>query len=157
MTNQSSHDPGGAYQLGRMAEAIAQNTQTLTKLVEAVDESSRSIARLASRQDRMEITIEQIQADNRKMINISMTGQKDEADVRKRMEWLDKKYQEEISNAGMKEHGKKVLYGAIVVALFWWMFATIKSALVTEFAAQAREQITSGDGVEQSERSTRKQ
>ena len=116
MTNPNSHDPGGAYQLGRMAEAIAQNTQTLTKLVEAGYESSRSIARLASRQD-----------------------------------------QEEISNAGMKEHGKKVLYGAIVVALFWWMFATIKSALVTEFAAQAREQITSGDGVEQVERTTRKQ
>lgn len=140
MTNPSSHDPGGAYQLGRMAEAIAQNTQTLTKLVEAVDDSSRSIARLASRQDRMEITIEQIQADNRKMINISMTGQATEADVRKRLEWLDRKYQEEVSANGVRDHGKKVLYGAILVALFWFMFALVKDAAVAEVATQLSNQ-----------------
>lgn len=140
MTNPSSHDPGGAYQLGRMAEAIAQNTQTLTKLVEAVDDSSRSIARLASRQDRMEITIEQIQADNRKMINISMTGQATEADVRKRLEWLDRKYQEEVSANGVRDHGKKVLYGAILVALFWFMFALVKDAAVAEVATQISNQ-----------------
>lgn len=140
MTNPSSHDPGGAYQLGRMAEAIAQNTQTLTKLVEAVDDSSRSIARLASRQDRMEITIEQIQADNRKMINISMTGQATEADVRKRLEWLDRKYQEEVSANGVRYHGKKVLYGAILVALFWFMFALVKDAAVAEVATQISNQ-----------------
>ena len=57
-----SHDPQGAYQLGRMAEALSQNTITLTKLVEAVDENSRSTARLANRQDRMEQAIEQIKS-----------------------------------------------------------------------------------------------
>ena len=82
----SGHDPQGAYQLGRMAEALHQNTVTLAKLVESVDENSRSTARLANRQDRMEQTIEQIQADQRKMINIGMTGQSTEADVRKRLE-----------------------------------------------------------------------
>lgn len=135
-----SHDPQGAYQLGRMAEALSQNTITLTKLVEAVDENSRSTARLANRQDRMEQTIEQIQADQRKMINISMTGQSTEADVRKRLEWLDRKYQEEVSANGVRDHGKKVLYGAILVALFWFMFALVKDAAVAEVATQISNQ-----------------
>ena len=130
------HDPQGAYQLGRMAEAIHQNTVTLAKLVESVDENSRSTARLANRQDRMEQTIEQIQADQRKMININMTGQSTEADVRKRLEWLDRKYQEEVSANSVKDHGKKVLYGAILVALFWFMFALVKDAAVAEVATQ---------------------
>ena len=123
-----------------MAEALSQNTVTLTKLVEAVDENSRSTARLANRQDRMEQTIEQIQADQRKMININMTGQSTEADVRKRLEWLDRKYQEEVSANGVKDHGKKVLYGAILVALFWFMFALVKDAAVAEVATQLRNQ-----------------
>lgn len=140
MTPQNSHDHGNSYQLGRMAEALSQNTITLAKLTEAVEENSRSTARLASRQDRMEMTIEQIQADQRKMINMSMTGQKDEVEVRKRLEWLDRKYQEEISNNGVKDHGKKVLYGAILVALFWFMFALVKDAAVAEVATQLRNQ-----------------
>ena len=135
-----SHDPQGAYQLGRMAESLSQNTVTLTKLVEAVDENSRSTARLANRQDRMEQTIEQIQADQRKMININMTGQSTEADVRKRLEWLDRKYQEEVSANGVKDHGKKVLYGAVLVALFWFMFALVKDAAVAEVATQISNQ-----------------
>ena len=135
-----SHDQQGAYQLGRMAEALSQNTVTLTKLVEAVDENSRSTARLANRQDRMEQTIEQIQADQRKMININMTGQSTEADVRKRLEWLDRKYQEEVSTSGVRDHGKKVLYGAILVALFWFMFALVKDAAVAEVATQLQNQ-----------------
>ena len=134
------HDPQGAYQLGRMAEALSQNTVTLTKLVEAVDENSRSTATLANRQDRMEQTIEQIQADQRKMININMTGQSTEADVRKRLEWLDRKYQEEVSANGVKDHGKRVLYGAILVALFWFMFALVKDAAVAEVATQISNQ-----------------
>lgn len=136
----SGHDPQGAYQLGRMAEALSQNTITLTKLVEAVDENSRSTSRLASRQDRMELTIEQIQADQRKMININMTGQSTEADVRKRLEWLDRKYQEEVSANGVRDHGKKVLYGAILVALFWFMFALVKDAAVAEVATKLQNQ-----------------
>ena len=135
-----SHDPQGAYQLGRMAEALHQNTATLAKLVESVDENSRSTARLANRQDRMEQTIEQIQADQRKMINIGMTGQATEADVRKRLEWLDRKYQEEVSANGVRDHGKKVLYGAILVALFWFMFALVKDAAVAEVATQISNQ-----------------
>ena len=123
-----------------MAEALSQNTVTLTKLVEAVDENSRSTARLANRQDRMEQAIEQIQADQRKMININMTGQSTEADVRKRLEWLDRKYQEEVSANGVKDHGKKVLYGAILVALFWFMFALVRDAAVAEVATQLRNQ-----------------
>ena len=123
-----------------MAEALSQNTVTLTKLVEAVDENSRSTARLANRQDRMEQAIEQIQADQRKMININMTGQSTEADVRKRLEWLDRKYQEEVSANGVKDHGKKVLYGAVLVALFWFMFALVKDAAVAEVATQLRNQ-----------------
>lgn len=133
-------DPHGAYQLGRMAEALSQNTVTLTKLVDAVDENSRSTSRLANRQDRMEQTIEQIQADQRKMININMTGQSTEADVRKRLEWLDRKYQEEVSANGVRDHGKKVLYGAILVALFWFMFALVKDAAVAEVATQISNQ-----------------
>lgn len=141
----SGHDPQGAYQLGRMAEALSQNTVTLTKLVEAVDENSRSTARLANRQDRMEQTIEQIQADQRKMINIGMTGQSTEADVRKRLEWLDRKYQEEVRANGVRDHGKKVLYGAILVALFWFMFALVKDAAVAEVATQIRNQTEIGN------------
>lgn len=140
MTNPSGHDPQGAYQLGRMAEALSQNTVTLTKLVEAVDENSRNTVRLASRQDRMEQTVEQIQADQRKMININMTGQSTEADVRKRLEWLDRKYQEEVSANGVKDHGKKMLYGVVLVALFWFMFALVKDAAVAEVATQLRNQ-----------------
>jgi type II secretory pathway component PulJ len=136
----SGHDPQGAYQLGRMAEALSQNTVTLTKLVEAVDENSRSTARLANRQDRMEQTIEQIQADQRKMIHINMTGQSTEADVRKKFEWLERKYQEEVSNNSVKDHGKKVLYGAILVALFWFMFALVKDAAVAEVATKLQNQ-----------------
>ena len=136
----SGHDPQGAYQLGRMAEALHQNTVTLAKLVESVDENSRSTARLANRQDRMEQTIEQIQADQRKMINIGMTGQSTEADVRKRLEWLDRKYQEEVSANSVKDHGKKVLYGAILVALFWFMFALVKDAAVAEVATKLQNQ-----------------
>lgn len=136
----SGHDPQGAYQLGRMAEALSQNTVTLTKLVEAVDENSRSTARLANRQDRMEQTIEQIQADQRKMININMTGQSTEADVRKRLEWLDRKYQEEVSANSVKDHGKKVLYGTILIALFWFMFALVKDAAVAEVATKLQNQ-----------------
>ena len=136
----SGHDPQGAYQLGRMAEALHQNTVTLAKLVESVDENSRSTARLANRQDRMEQTIEQIQADQRKMININMTGQSTEADVRKRLEWLDRKYQEEVSANSVKDHGKKVLYGAILVALFWFMFALVKDAAVAEVATKLQNQ-----------------
>ena len=135
-----SHDPQGAYQLGRMAEALHQNTVTLAKLVESVDENSRSTARLANRQDSMEQTIEQIQADQRKMINIGMTGQATEADVRKRLEWLDRKYQEEVSANGVRDHGKKVLYGAILIALFWFMFALVKDAAVAEVATQISNQ-----------------
>lgn len=136
----SGHGPQGAYQLGRMAEALSQNTVTLTNLVEAVDENSRSTARLANRQDRMEQTIEQIQADQRKMINIGMTGQSTEADVRKRLEWLDRKYQDEVSANSVKDHGKKVLYGAILVALFWFMFALVKDAAVAEVATKLQNQ-----------------
>ena len=123
-----------------MAEALHQNTVTLAKLVESVDENSRSTARLANRQDRMEQAIEQIQADQRKMININMTGQATEADVRKRLEWLDRKYQEEVNANGVKDHGKKVLYGAVLVALFWFMFALVKDAAVAEVATQIRNQ-----------------
>lgn len=133
-----SHDPQGAYQLGRMAEALHQNTVTLGKLVEAVDENSRNTVRLTSRQDRMELTIEQMQADQRKMININMTGQSTEADLRKKFEWLDRKYQEEVSANGVKDHGKKVLYGAVLVALLWFMFALVKDAAVAEVATQLR-------------------
>ena len=61
-------------------------------------------------------------------------------EVRKRLEWLDRKYQEEISNQGVKDHGKKVLYGAILVALFWFMFALVKDAAVAEVATQLRNQ-----------------
>ena len=74
------------------------------------------------------------------MINISMTGQATEADVRKRLEWLDRKYQEEVSANSVKDHGKKVLYGAILVALFWFMFALVKDAAVAEVATQLRNQ-----------------
>lgn len=140
MTPNPGHDGGNAYQLGRMAEALHHNTVTLTKLVEAVDENSRSTARLASRQDRMELTIEQIQADQRKMININMTGQATEADVRKRLEWLDRKYQEEVSANGVKDHGKKAVYAAILVAVLWWGWAIVKGAAVAEVATQIRNQ-----------------
>lgn len=136
----SGHDPQGAYQLGRMAEALSQNTVTLTKLVEAVDENSRSTARLANRQDRMEQTIEQIQADQRKMINIGMTGQSTEADVRKRLEWLDRKYQEEVSNNGVRDHGKKVLYGSVLIAIAWWIGALVWDSAVAKAATQIRNQ-----------------
>ena len=136
----SGHDPQGAYQLGRMAEALSQNTVTLTKLVEAVDENSRSTARLANRQDRMEQTIEQIQADQRKMININMTGQSTEADVRKRLEWLDRKYQEEVSNNGVRDHGKKVLYGSVLIAIAWWIGALVWDSAVAKAATQIRNQ-----------------
>lgn len=134
------HDGGNAYQLGMMAEAVRQNTQTLLKLAEAVEENSRISTRLSSRQDRMEITIEQIQADQRKMINMSMTGQKDEQEVRKRLEWLDRKYQEEISNQGVKDHGKKAVYAAILVAVLWWGWAAVKDAAVADIATQMKKQ-----------------
>jgi hypothetical protein len=134
------HDPQGAYQLGRMAEALHQNTVTLTKLIESVDENSRSTSRLSSRQDRMEQVLEQLQVDQRKMVNMSMTGQKDEEEVRKRLMWVNQKYQEEISANGVKDHGKKVLYGAVLVALFWFMFALVKDAAVAEVATQLRNQ-----------------
>jgi hypothetical protein len=85
MTPNPGHEGGNAYQLGRMAEALHQNTLTLAKLVESVDENSRNTTRLSNRQDRMEQAIEQIQVDQRKMINIGMTGQSTEQEVRKRL------------------------------------------------------------------------
>jgi len=140
MTPNPGHEGGNAYQLGRMAEALHQNTLTLAKLVESVDENSRNTTRLSNRQDRMEQAIEQIQVDQRKMINIGMTGQSTEQEVRKRLEWLDRKYQEEISNQGVKDHGKKAVYAAILVAVLWWGWAAVKEAAVADIATQMKKQ-----------------
>ncbi len=74
------------------------------------------------------------------MINIGMTGQSNEQEVRKRLEWLDRKYQEEISNQGVKDHGKKAVYAAILVAVLWWGWSAVKEAAIAEVATQLRNQ-----------------
>lgn len=140
MTPNTGQEGGNAYQLGMMAEAVRQNTQTLLKLAEAVEENSRISTRLSSRQDRMEQTMEQLQAGQRKMLSMSMTGQNDEQEVRKRLEYLDRKYQEEINNQGVREHGKKAVYAAILIAVLWWGLAAFSDIVIAEVATQLRNQ-----------------
>lgn len=88
----------------------------------------------------MEQVQEQMQADLRKMVNIGMTGQSNEQEVRKRLEWLDRKYQEEISNQGVKDHGKKAVYAAISVAVLWWGWAAIQDLAVAQIETKMKNQ-----------------
>jgi Fe2+ transport system protein B len=140
MTPNPGHDGGNAYQLGRMAEALHQNTVTLAKLVESVDENSRNTVRLSNRQDRMEQVLEQLQADQRKMVNIGMTGQSNEQEARKLLAWVNQKYQEEQTSSSSWITRKNAVYISIMVAMFWFMFALVKDAAVAEVATQLRNQ-----------------
>lgn len=140
MQTPAQDDPRGAYELGRLAEALSQNTRMIVKLTEAVEENSRSTAQLSNRQNRMEVAIESIQADLRKTINLSTTGQENEIEVRKRLEFLNRMYQKDLDAQGVMTHGKKAIYGAILVALLWWGWALIKDAAVAEVATQISNQ-----------------
>ena len=140
MTPNPGHDGGNAYQLGRMAEALHQNTVTLAKLVESVDENSRNTVRLSNRQDRMEQVLEQLQADQRKMVNIGMTGQSNEQEARKLLSWVNQKYQEEQTASSSWITRKNAVYISIMIGVFWFMFSLVKDAAVAEVATQLRNQ-----------------
>jgi hypothetical protein len=139
--NGPTEQPGaGAYELGRMAEALANNTRTLAKLADLVESHAQTTSQHSARLSRIESSIEMMQSDIRKTVNMSMTGHTNESDVRERLAFLDRMYQQDQERQGLKRHGRNVLYGAIVVALFWWGFAAFKTALVNEFAAEAKAQ-----------------
>lgn len=140
MTPNPGHDGGNAYQLGRMAEALHQNTVTLAKLVESVDENSRNTVRLSNRQDRMEQVLEQLQADQRKMVNIGMTGQSNEQEARKLLAWVNQKYQEEQTASSSWITRKNAVYISIMIGVFWFMFSLVRDAAVAEVATQLRNQ-----------------
>lgn len=141
MNPNTSQEGGNAYQLGMMAEAVRQNTQTLLTLVEEVKEGSRMSTRLSNRQDRMELTIEQIQADQRKMMSISVTGQRDEMEIKKRWDWVETKYQAEAKTDSVREHGRKIIYGMIISSLVLWGVAAIKEYAVSQAVAEVATQL----------------
>lgn len=136
MSATPQQNPSGAYELGRMAEALSQNNRTLAKLTEAVEENSRSTSQLAHRQSKLEDSIKTLQADQQKMIPLAMTGYTSDAEVRRRFEYLDRIYQKDQDTHGIVTHGKKALAGAVVVAVMWWGWSMIKDAAVSEVAAQ---------------------
>lgn len=132
----NNQPPNLVYELGRMTEALSQNTITLTKLTEAVEENSRSTAQLASRQTMMEAKIEACQEDHKRMLSFSMTGQSNETEVRRRFEFLERQYQKDQEAQGLAIHAKKALLGAVAVAVLWWGWALIREAAISEVATQ---------------------
>lgn len=139
MTQQTDSGPG-AYELGRMVEALAQNTRTIHQLSESVSEMARVSAKTSERMSRMEDSIERIESDLRKTINLSMTGHTNESEVRDRLAYLDRLYKADQDKQGLKKHAKNVLAGAIAVAIFWWGFAVFKDALVREVRVESHYQ-----------------
>lgn len=132
MTVPASAEPKAAFEFGRVVEALSQNTATLAKLAAAVEENSRYTVQLDNRQSRLESVIEDIQAEQKKVIHLSLTGHTDEIEVRRRLEYLDRLYRRDLDNRSAMAHGKKAMLAAAMVAVMWWGWAVLRDAAVSE-------------------------
>lgn len=131
-----STDGNDAFVIGKMANAIETNTETLRQLVSTVDKQVEMSHRILSRIDKLDEEVADLKVRQRAAINISMTGRTNEGEVRELFQFITALRQSQIERSSIINHAIRAAIVAVSLATMTWIGASFKSSIINGLSAE---------------------
>lgn len=131
-----STDGNDAFVIGKMANAIETNTETLRQLVSTVDKQVEMSHRILSRIDKLDEEVADLKVRQRASINISMTGRTNEGEVRELFQFITALRQSQIERSSIINHAIRAAIVAVSLAAMTWIGASFKNSFINGVRAE---------------------